>query len=137
MLGVILAEHHIHKVAFVGKDGDGIELVLPYDVVRLRKPRGRGRGDERGHKLRNLGFERHTADAVVAAGDYAEQLPETAAVVRHGDGVVPLAFDEFEHVGKGVVGHHVGVGHHETRLVVLDAAHHSRLVFHGLRAVNE
>ena len=140
VLSIVLAENHIHQVAFVRHDGDGVELVLPDDVVRLREPRGSGRRNqlfERGHELLDGSLGCHAADAIITRSHNAEQLAEAGAVVRDGDGVVSLAAHEFQHVREGAVRGEVGVRHHEARLIVLDAPDHCRLVLHRLRAVDE
>ena len=140
VLGVVLAEDDVHQIPLIRHDGYGIELVLPNDIVRLRKTRRRGSGDqllERGHEFLDGGLEGHTADAVVAAGHDAEQFAEAGAVVRDRYGVVTLPAHQLQNVGKGAVGSDVGVGHHKARLIIFDTLHHRRLVLHRLRAVNE
>ena len=46
MVGVVLAEYEILKVAVLVDDGKGIELVIPDDVVSLLKSGGCGSGNE-------------------------------------------------------------------------------------------
>ena len=43
MVGVVLAEDEVHQVAVLVHDGQGVELVLPDDVVGLLQG-GAGRG---------------------------------------------------------------------------------------------
>ena len=114
--------------------------MIPDDVVGLLQGGALGSGDELiegSHELGDLGGGIHTAHAVVAAGDDAQELAVGGTVVSNGHGVVTQLLLESHHVGHGHVGGQVGIAHHEACLVSLGAAHHSGLVLDGLGAVNE
>ena len=140
MLRVVLAENEVEQSALGVNDGQGVELVVPDDVVCFLERGALGSGDEllkRGHELGNAGCGVHAGNAVVAAGDYAEQLAVCLAVGGDCHGGVALLRLECEHVREGRVGGDVRCAGHEACLIALDASYHCRLVLDGLRAVDE
>ena len=55
---VVLAEDEVQQVVVLVHDGQGVELVVPDDVVGLFQGGGGGGGDEllaRGHEVTHLG----------------------------------------------------------------------------------
>lgn len=76
MGGVVLAEHEIQQAAVGVQNGQGVELMLPDDVVCFLQRRLRRRGDElfqRRHERADLLAAVHAGDAVIAARNDAEQ----------------------------------------------------------------
>ena len=140
MLGVVLAEHHIDQVLAVVDQRERIELVLPDDVVGdLQRGIGRRRDElvKRRHEFGNGGIGAHAADAVIAAGDDAQQLAFCGTVLGHGNGGVTGLFLQSKDISQRRVGTDVGIGLDKARLIALDASDHGRLVLDGLRAVDE
>ena len=137
---IVLAEHERAQAALVVDDGQGVELVLPDDVVGFLQGRAVGRGDHllaRGHELTHLGLGVHAAHAVVAARDDADQAAVGRAVLGDGDGGVTGLLTQGQNVGQRCIGADVGVAAHEARFVALDAGDHRGLVLDRLRAVEE
>ena len=140
MVGIVLAEDHIQEFALIVHDGQGIELVVPNDVVGLFEGGTLGGGHQlfQGrHEFPDLQLRRHAADAVVAAGHNAQKLAVGGAVLRDGHGGVARLGFQFQHVGQGVLRRQVAVADHEAGLVGLDPGDHSRLLLDGLGAVNK
>ena len=140
MGGVVLAEDEVHQTVVVVDDGEAVELVVPDDVVGFLQGSGLGSGDQLltgGHEGGDLVIGVHTGDAVVAAGDDAQQLAVGGAVGGDGHGGEAVAVLQSQHVGQGVVGGQVGSGGDEAGLVALDTGDHSGLILDGLGAVDE
>ena len=137
---VVLAEDEIAELARFVDDGQGIELVIPDDIVGLFE-RGALLGPDqlvKGSHERGDGRIRvHAGDTIVAAGDDADELALGCPVFRDGDGGVPGLLLEAEHVAQGLFGADIGVGADKARLVALGAPDHGGLVLDGLGAVNE
>ena len=92
---VVLAEHKAHQMAVGRHDGQGVELVVPDDVVGGFQTGALRGGDDllhRGHKFADRSGGVHAADPVIPAGDQAQQLSGTGAVVSdsHGGVAGPL-----------------------------------------------
>ena len=140
MLGIILPEHKIQQTVIFIHDRQRIELVLPDQIVCLPE-RGRGRrGNEsftRRHEVAHLCIHAHPADPVVAARDDAEKLAVRLRVLRNGDRREAVFLLERKYIGQRMLRCQVRRADHKARLVALDPAHHLRLAFDGLRAVNE
>ena len=107
MAVVVLAEYHVDEVLLVVYERQGVELVVPDDVVcRLEAGVSRS-GDElveRGHEFLDLDVAAHAGNAVVAAGDNAEQLPVSGTVIGNGDSRMPCFFFEFKNIRKRCIG---------------------------------
>lgn len=76
VLLVVLAEHEVQQAAVGIHDRQGVELMLPDDVVCFLQRRLRWRGDElfqRRHERADLLAAVHAGDAVIAARNDAEQ----------------------------------------------------------------
>ena len=127
-------------MAVGGDDGQGIELVVPDDVVGGFQAGALGSGDDLLHR-RHEGLHRsggvHAADPVVPAGDQAQQLAGAGAVVGDGHGGVAGALLQGQHIRQGVADAQVGVAGDEAGLVVFHLAHHLRLLLDGLGDVDE
>ena len=137
---VVLAEHERAQAALVVDDGQGVELVLPDDVVGFLQGRAVGRGDHllaRRHELAHLGLGVHAAHAVVAARDDADQAAVGRAVLGDGDGGVTGLLTQGQNVGQRRIGADVRIALDKARLVALDAGDHRGLVLDRLRAVEE
>ena len=137
---VVLTENKGDEPPLRVDDGQGVELVLPDNVVGLAEARTLRRGDELfggGHELADGRGRIHAADAVVAAGDDAEKLAVAAAVLGDGHGGVTRLLLERKHVIKAVSHAEIRVAEHKARLMILHAAHHLRLLLNGLRDVDK
>ena len=140
MAVVVLAEDDAHEVIVVVDDGQGVELIVPDDVVGNLKADVLVAHDElltRGHELGDLRLVVIATGTIVTAGDDAQELPLGSAVVgnRHG-GVTGLLL-ELDDLLHGHVGGQRGIGLNETGLVVLDGLDHSGLGLGALGTVNE
>ena len=137
---VVLAEDEVAQAAAIVDDGQGIELVLPDDVVGLLEG-GALLGPDQlfkgGHEAGDLGVGLHAGHTVVTAGDNAHQLALGGAVLGDGDGGVAGALLELQHVPQSGLGAQVGVAADKAGLVALGPADHGGLVLDGLGAVNE
>ena len=137
---VVLAEHHIHQIALGIHQRQGVDLVVPDDVVAVVQG-GVGRSSDQlfngGHKGGDAGIVRGVVDAVIAGGHDAQQLAARSAVGSDGDGGVTGACLQFQHVMQGGSGSQIGIGHHIAGLEALDAAHHGGLVLDALRAIDK
>ena len=137
---VVLAEHERHQVVVGIHDGQGVQFVVPDDVVGLFK-RGVGRGHHellaRGHEVGHLLGQLHAGEAVVALGDDAEQLAVGRAVLGDGHGGMAVLLLQVHHLFESHIGREVRVRGDEAGLVVLHAGHHGGLIFNGLVAVDE
>ena len=132
---VVLAEHEGGHVAVLGDDGEGVELVLPDDVVGLLQAHalvGVDQGGEGGHELPDRGIEAHAAHPVIPAGDHAHQLPVGAAVLGDGDGGVARTLLQGDHVPQRGIGGHVGIAADEAGLALLHRPDHGRLALDAL-----
>ena len=137
---VVLAEYHVDEVLLVVYERQGVELVVPDDVVCGLEAGVRRGGDElveRGHEFLDLDVAAHTGNAVVAARDDAEQLAVRGAVVGDSHGGVTGALLERQYLGEGVLRLYVGVGNDKACLVALDARDHGRFALDRLRAEDE
>ncbi|MPM87588.1 hypothetical protein SDC9_134688 [bioreactor metagenome] len=137
---VILAEDEGNQRPLSGDDGQGVELVVPDQVVGLLQA-GALRGEDQlfhgGHKGRYLLRAVHAADTVIPAGDKAHKPAGAGAVLGHGHGGVARFFLQGQHVGKRAVGPEVGVADHKARLVALYPADHLGLPVNGLGHVDK
>ena len=140
VLSVVLAEDEVEQVILLVDDGQGVELVIPDDVVGLLQARRGGGGDElfaRGHELTHRQVGAHARDAVVTARHDAEKLAVRGGVLGDGDGGEAVFLLQGEHIRERVVGREVRGAHDEAGLVRLDAAHHLGLALDGLGAIDE
>ena len=137
---VVLAEHQVHEAIVVVHHGQGVQLVVPDDVVGNLEA-GVGRSHDhllaRGHEVGHLRVHGHTGQTVVTIGDHAHQLAVRRTVGGDGHGGVTVLLLEGYHVGQRHLGREVRVAGDEAGLVVLDASDHSGLVLDGLGAVHE
>ena len=137
---IVLAEHERAQAALVVDDGQGVELVLPDDVVGFLQGRAIGRGDHllaRRHEFAHRRLGRHAAHAVVAARDDADEAAVSRAVLGDGDGGVAGLLPQGQNVRQCRVGADVRIAAHKARLVALDTGDHRSLVLNRLRAVQE
>ena len=137
---VVLAEDNAHQVIVVVDNGQGVELVVPDDVVSDLEADVLVAHDElltRGHKLGDLCLVIIAAGAIVTAGDDAQELTLGSAVVgdRH-SGVTGLLL-ELDDLLHGHVGGQSGIGLNEASLVILDGLDHSGLGLGALGTENE
>ena len=137
---VILAEHEVLQAAFLVHQGQGVDLVVPDDVVAVVQGGILRRSDQLAHGGHEGGDRRvvgGVVDAVIAGSHDAQQLAAGSAVVGDGDGGVAGLGLQLQHVVQGGVGAQVRVGHHIAGLVGLDPADHGGLVLDALGAVDE
>ena len=137
---IVLAEHEAHQMAVVGDNGQGVELVIPDNVVGCFQTGALGSGDDflhGGHKLADGGGGVHAADPVVTAGDQAQQLAGTGAVIGDGHGGVAGALLQSQYVRQGVTQAQVGVAEYKAGLVVFDLTDHFGLLVNGLGDIDE
>ena len=83
VVGVVLAEDKVHQMAVIVDDGQGIELVLPDDVIGFFEVGGGGGGNQPldgGHKVPDGDILSHAGYAVITAGDHAQQFAVGGAV---------------------------------------------------------
>ena len=140
MAVVVLAEDDAHEVIVVVDDGQGVELIVPDDVVSNLEADVLVAHDElltRGHELGDLRLVVIATGAIVTAGDDAQELTLRSAVVgnRHG-GVTGLLL-ELDDLLHGHIGGQRGIGLNEAGLVILDGLDHSGLGLGALGTVNE
>ena len=140
MAVVVLAENDAHEVIVVVDDRQGVELVIPDDVVGNLEADVLIANDElltRGHELGDLLLVVIAAGAIVTAGDNTQKLTLGSAIVgdRHG-GVTGLLL-ELDDLLHGHVGSQRGIGLNEAGLVILDGLDHSGLGLGALGTVNE
>ena len=137
---VVLAEDDADQMVVVVDDGQGVELLVPDEVVGVLEGDVLVAHDELGARGHELGDELGViiaAGAVVAAGDDAEELARGGAVIGNGHGGVTGAVLELHDLLHGHVGRKGGVGLHETGLVVLNGLDHGGLGLGGLGTVDE
>ena len=137
---VVLTENDAHQVIVVVDDGQGVELVVPDDVVGNLEADVLVAHDEllaRGHELGDLLLVVIAAGAIVTAGNDTQELALGGAVVgdRHG-GVAGLLL-ELDDLLHGHVGGQRGIGLNKAGLVILDGLDHGGLGLGGLRTVDE
>ena len=137
---VVLAEDEIDEVVVLIDDGQGIELVLPDDVVGFLEGDAEATDlelGEGGHKVLDERILGRGADAVVTAGDDTEQTAVGRAVFGDADRRVTHSGTQSEDITQRSVGANVGVARYEACLELLHAAYHFGLLSDGLRAVDE
>ena len=137
---VVLAEDDAHQMVVVVDDRQGVELVVPDDVVGNLEADVLVAHDKlltRGHELGDLLLVIIAAGAIVTAGDDAQELALGGAVVgdRHG-GVTGLVL-ELDDLLHGHVGGQCGIGLDEAGLVILDGLDHGGLGLGSLGTVDE
>ena len=119
---VILAEDDILQVALGVHQRQGVDLVIPDDVVAVVQ-RGVLRSSDQlldgGHKGGDGSVIRGMVDAVIAGGHDAQKLAVRSAVGGDGDGGVAGAGFQFQHIVQGGSGGQVGVGNDVTGLKLL------------------
>ena len=137
---VILAEDDILQVALGVHQRQGVDLVVPDDVVAVVQ-RGVLRSSDQlldgGHEGGDGGVVGGVVDAVIAGSHDAQQLAVGGAVGGDGDGGVAGAGLQLQHIMQGGSGGQIGVGDDVACLEALDAADHSSLVLDALGAVDE
>ena len=137
---IILAEHKAHQMAVLGNNGQGVELVIPDDVIGRFQAGALRCVDEllhRRHEIRHLGVGVHAADPVIPAGDQTQHLAGTGAVIRDSHGGVTGALLQSQHICQGIRHPEVGVADDEARLVVLHPTDHGRLRLNGLGDIDK
>ena len=140
MAVVVLAENEVSHFAVLGDHGQGIELVIPDDVVALGQGRaliGVDQLIERGHEALDLLVLIHTADAVVTAGDDAEELAVGLTALGDSQCAVTGALGQLDDVRQSSVGADIAVALDKARLIALGSFDHRRFVLNALGAVDE
>ena len=137
---IVLAEHEAHQMTVLGNNGQGVELVIPDDVIGRFQAGTLRCGDDffhRRHEVRHLGIGVHTADPVITAGDQAQQLAGAGSVVRDSHGGMAGALLQGQHIRQGIRHPEVGIADDEACLVVLHPADHGRLGLNGLGDIDK
>ena len=137
---VVLAEHNAHEVIVIVDDGQGVEFVVPDDVIGNLKADVLVAHDElltRGHELGDLRLVVIAAGAIVTAGDDAQELTLGGAVVGNRHSRVTGLLLELNDLLHGHVRGQRGIGLNETSLVILDGLDHGGLGLGALGTVNE
>ena len=114
--------------------------MLPDDVVGFLQGGVRRSGDQLltgGHEVLDPVGGIHTADAVVTAGDDAQQLTVGGAVLGDGHGGEAVALLQRQHIGQSGFRGQIGGGGDKTGLIALYPRHHGCLILDGLRTENE
>ena len=137
---VVLAEDDADQVIVIIDDRQGVELLIPDQIVGILQGDVLVAHDELGagrHELGDLLGVVVAARAVIAAGDDAEQLAARRAVVGDGHGGVAGALLELHDLLHRHIRGEGGIGLDEARLVVLDGLDHGGLGLGRLGAVDE
>ncbi len=137
---VVLAEYHVNEALILINDRQCIQLVIPNDVVCFLERGLLRRGNQlfkRSHELADTGRTIHAADAVVTAGDNAQQLAVGRAVSGDSHGGMAGARLELQHIGERLFRLDVGIADNKACLVALDAGNHRSFRFNALGAVDE
>ena len=140
VLGVVLAEDEVHQVVVLVHHGQGVDLVVPDDVVGLFQGGGGGGGDELlagGHEVTHGHVRAHPGHAVVAAGDQAQELAGGGGVLGDGDGGEAVLLLQGQHVAQRCVRGQVRGTDDKAGLAALHPADHGGLILNGLGAVDE
>ena len=140
MGGVVFTEDKVHEAIVFVYNGQAVQLMGPDDVIGLFQGGFRGSGDQLlpgGHKVPHSVGGLHTGYTVVPAGDDAQELAISGAVVGDGHGGEAVSRFQRQHVRQSGVRGQVGGGGDEACLVVLHLGNHGRLAFNGLGTVNE
>ena len=140
MLSVVLTENESNEVSVFINNGKRVELVIPDDVVCFFQRSSFGSGDELlegSHEGGNLCIHRCAAESIVTAGNNTEKLAVCRTVFGNGDGGVTEFFFERDNFSQGLIGTDVSVGAYKASFVAFYATDHSRLIFDGLRTVDE
>ena len=117
---VVLTEDEETEIALLIHEGEGIDLIIPNDIIRLAERRILARGDElfeESHKGGDGSVGRGMSHAIVAARHDADQLAERRAVLGHSHRAVSRFLLEREDVGEGGRGHQVGIADDKALLV--------------------
>ena len=140
MAVVVLAEHHVLQTALLVDQGQGVDLVVPDDIVAVVQA-GAGRGGHQlldgGHELGDFQLAAHAGQAVIAGSHQAQQLAVGTAVVGNGDGGMAGTDFQVQHIGQGGLRRQVGVRSDKALLVRLDAADHVGFRLDALGAVDK
>ncbi len=137
---VVLAEDHIAQALVFVHQRQHVQFRFPDDVVGFGERQVGVRVNETvkgSHEFRDRRVHRHARDAIIAAGDDAEELTSRLAVFGDGHrGVARLRF-ELQYFAEGRRRLDVRVAGDEAGFIAFDAAHHLRFLFRRLRAVDE
>ena len=98
---VILTEHKAHQMSVCCQDRQGVELVIPDDVIGGFQASALRSGNDLfrwGHECFHLGRGVHPADPVVPACDQAQELPCAGTVVGDGHRGVAGALFQRQHI---------------------------------------
>ena len=137
---VVLAEHDADQVVVVIDDGQGVELLVPDEVVGVLQGDVLVAHDELGagrHELGDLLGVVVARGTIVAARHDAEQLAARGAVVGDGHGGVTGLLLEGDDLLHRHIGRERGVGLDEAGLVVLDRLDHGGLGLGRLGTIDE
>ena len=137
---VVLAEDHVLQMAFLIHQGQGVDLVVPDDIVAIMQAGGGRRGDQlvqRSHELGDLQVVGHAGETIIAGSHNTQQLAMGGAVIGDGHGGVSGAGLEVQHIAEGCLRRQVGVGSDKSLLVGFNTAHHIRFLLNGLGTIDK
>ena len=140
MGSIVLAEDKVQQVAVSIHNGQGIELVIPDDVVGFLQGGFGGSGNQlfqRGHEGCHLVGGLHPGHPVVTAGHDAQELAVGGAVGGDGNGGEAVAGLQCQNICQGVLRGQVGGRGDKAGLVILHLGNHGCLILDGLRAEDE
>ena len=135
MFIVILAKDKVDQFLFMINDGKAIELMLPNQLVCLRKALAffsihqfrEGR-----HHLSHGRAQIRFMGAKITPGQDAEQCAVWGAVIRDGDRRMTRAFNSGHDILEGAIGPEIGVADDKSRFELFHATHHRGLALDGL-----
>ena len=137
---IVLAEYEAIQTAVLVEYRQGVDLVVPNDVVCFGKGDAVFSFDElvnRGHEVLDLFRSVHAADSVVTAGYDADHLAGRGAVFGDGDGGMTCLCLEGEDVSKSVFRRKVGVARNKSCFLSFNSGNHGCFIFRGLGSIDE
>ena len=140
MGGVILPEHYVGQPLILGYQGQGVELVLPDNIVGFLQSGAFAGADQlfKGcHEAVDLFAGIHPGYPVVPAGDKAQELAVGGTILSDRHSGVAGPFLQLQHVRQGGVRPDIGVAGDKAGLVALDPGDHGGLALHALGAVDK
>ena len=137
---IIFAENKTVKAAIFIKNGKGINLIIPDNIICFRKRDAEPGSDQlfkRRHKISNLLAAIHTAHTVITARYDPHQFPVRCTVLCNRHRGMPRLFLQRKDIRQRIHRSQIGITEYKTCLLCLYTRHHRRFVLRRLRAVNK